>query len=94
MNTRRLKTCVEPKKNATKYNDVVESLAGSYVHVKYRNPEILEQFEETINKMPPDEADAFYARAARFEAGDLIRIIARQGETREANRRVSKKLSS
>lgn len=65
------------------YDDLVEGLAGSYVHVKYRNPEILEQFEETINNMPPDEAEAFYARAARFEAGDLISIISRQGETRE-----------
>lgn len=61
----------------------LESLAGSYVHIKYRNPEMLEQFEETINKMPPEEAKDFYARAARIEAGDLIRIISRQGETRE-----------
>ena len=74
------------------YNDLVEGLAGSYVHVKYRNPEILEQFEETINNMPPDEADAFYARAARFEAGDLISIISRPGRNARTNRRISKKL--
>ena len=64
-------------------DETLESMAGSYVHVKYRNPEILEQFEEIVNKMPPDEAEAFYARAARLEAGDLIRIISRKGETRE-----------
>lgn len=64
-------------------DETLESLAGSYVHVKYRNPEILEEFEEKINKMPPDEAKAFYTRAARLEAGDLLRIIARKGETRE-----------
>lgn len=64
-------------------DETLESLAGSYVHVKYRNPEILEEFEEKINSMPPDEAKAFYARAARLETGDLLRIIARKGETRE-----------
>lgn len=72
----------EEKRDET-YNDLVESLVGSYVHIKYRNPEILEKFEETINNMPPDEAKDFYARAARLEARDLIGIIARKGETRE-----------
>ena len=66
-----------------KFDELAESLAGSYVHVKYRNPEMLEQMEAIINDMPPEEAAAFYERAARIEAGDLISIIARQGETRE-----------
>lgn len=65
------------------FDDLAESLAGSYVHVKYRNPEMLEKLEETINNMPPDETKEFYARAARLEAGDLITILAREGETRE-----------
>lgn len=65
------------------FDEAAEMMAGSYVHIKYRNPEMLEEMEEIINKMQPEEAEDFYARAKRLEAGDLIRIIAREGETRE-----------
>jgi len=65
------------------FDEMTERLSGAYVHVKYRNPEMLAQMEEVINNMPPDEAKKFYECAARHEAGDLIRIIAREGETRE-----------
>lgn len=66
-----------------KFDELLEGLAGSYVHVKYRNPEMLEKLEATINAMPPEESKVFYDRAAQIESGDLIRVIARQGETRE-----------
>jgi len=65
------------------FDEAAETMAGSYIHVKYRNPGMLEEMEEIINKMPPDQAKDFYERVKRLEAGDLIRIIAREGETRE-----------
>lgn len=65
------------------FDELAEGLAGSYVHVKYRNPEMLPQLDAVIADMPPDEAKAFYERAARLETGDLVRIIRREGETRE-----------
>lgn len=65
------------------FDELVSRLAGAYVHVKYRNPEILAEMEATINNMPPEQAQEFYDCAAILEAGDLIRIIAREGETRE-----------
>ncbi len=67
----------------TKFEELAESMAGAYVHAKYRNPEMIEGLDEVIADMPPEEAKDFYERAARIEAGDLIRIIARQGETRK-----------
>lgn len=70
-------------KRDTAFDKLAEGLAGSYVHVKYRNPEMLPKMDAVIAGMPPDEAKAFYERAARLEAGDLIKIIAREGETRE-----------
>jgi len=63
--------------------DLTEGLAGSYVHIKYRHPEKLHDFEAIINNMEPDDAQYFFDRAAILESGDLIRIIAREGETRE-----------
>jgi len=65
------------------FDELTESLAGAYVHAKYRHPEMIEQLDAVIADMPPEEAEAFYDRAARIEAGDLNRIIAREGETRE-----------
>ena len=65
------------------FDELTRRLAGSYVHVKYRNPEMIEQMEAIINDMPPEEAQAFYDCAAQLEAGDLVRIIRREGETRE-----------
>jgi predicted RND superfamily exporter protein len=64
-------------------DEVMERMSGAYVHVKYRNPEMLPQMEAIINNMPPEESKAFYERAAQHEAGDLVRIIRREGETRE-----------
>lgn len=72
----------EEERDAT-FDYLAESLAGAYVHAKYRNPELGKQLDETIAAMPPEEAKAFYERAARIEAGDLIKIIAREGETPE-----------
>jgi hypothetical protein len=65
------------------FDELTEGLAGSYVHVKYRNPDLLPKLEAVIADMEPDQAKAFYECAARLEAGDLIKIIAREGETRE-----------
>ena len=64
--------------------DALESMAGVFVHVKYRLPDKLDELKATIfdNWSDADKQD-FYDRAARLEAGDLIRIIAVQGETRE-----------
>ncbi len=66
-----------------KFDKVMETMAGAYIHAKYRNPEMIDGLEEIINNMPPEQAEDFYARAARHEAGDLISLISRQGETRE-----------
>ena len=65
------------------FDELVRRLAGAYVHIKYRNPEALAEMEATINNMPPEQAQEFYDCAAILESGDLIRIIAREGETRE-----------
>lgn len=65
------------------FDELVRRLAGAYVHVKYRHPEALAEMEATINNMPPEQAQEFYDCAAILESGDLIRIIAREGETRE-----------
>lgn len=65
------------------FDELTENLAGAYVHAKYRNPEMLPQLNAAIANMSPDDAQMFYDCAARHEAGDLIRIIARKGETRE-----------
>jgi len=65
------------------FDDLTEGLAGSFVHIKYRHPEKLHEFEAIINNMEPEDAQNFFDRAAILESGDLIRIIAREGETRE-----------
>jgi hypothetical protein len=65
------------------FDELTEGLAGSYVHVKYRNPEMLPKLDEVIAAMPPEDAKAFHEAVARHEAGDLVRIIRREGETRE-----------
>jgi hypothetical protein len=67
----------------TLLDEAMERMAGAYVHVKYRNPEMLAEMEEKINNMPPAEAKAFYEAAARHESGDLVKIIRRKGETLE-----------
>lgn len=73
---------LEEKENEM-VDELVKRLAGAYVHIKYRNPEALAEMEATINNMPPEQAQEFYDCAAVLESGDLIRIIAREGETRE-----------
>lgn len=65
------------------FDELVRRLAGAYVHIKYRNPEALAEMEATINNMPPEQSQQFYDCATILESGDLIRIIAREGETRE-----------
>ena len=67
----------------TMLDELTEKMAGAYVHVKYRHPEMLAQLEATIKDMPPEQAKAFYEAAARHEAGDLVGMIQREGETRE-----------
>lgn len=64
------------------FDELAESMAGAYVHAKYRNPDLVKQLDEAIADMP-EQAKDFYERAARIEAGDLIKIIRREGETRE-----------
>lgn len=64
-------------------DEATRRIAGAYVHVKYRNPEILEKMEEIIAKMEPAESNAFYRYVDEIESGDLVRIIRREGETRE-----------
>ncbi|HQU85207.1 MAG TPA: hypothetical protein PKY59_18855 [Pyrinomonadaceae bacterium] len=67
----------------TAFDELTEGLAGSFVHIKYRLPEKLPEFEAIINNMEPEDAQNFYDRAAILESGDLISIIAQKGETRE-----------
>jgi len=63
--------------------ELTKRMAGAYVHAKYRNPDMIPGLDEIIGNMPPGEAQVFYDYAAQIEAGDLIRVIAREGETRE-----------
>jgi hypothetical protein len=71
-------------KRDQKYDELTEALAGSYIHVKYRHPEMLAKLEEAVDNMDPDQAKAFRESAARQEkSGDLVKIIRREGETRE-----------
>jgi hypothetical protein len=65
------------------FDELIRRMAGAYVHAKYRNPDLIPKLDEVIANMPPEEAKAFYECAAQHEAGDLIRIIRREGETRE-----------
>jgi hypothetical protein len=66
------------------FDDVAERMAMVFIHIKYRHPEKLEELKAAaLNNYTPEEEQAFYDRVAVLEAGDLISIIARQGETRE-----------
>lgn len=73
----------EAKKDAL-FEDLAERLAMVFIHIKYRHPEKLEEIRAAAtNNYTPEEEQAFYDRVAILEAGDLISIIAREGETRE-----------
>lgn len=66
------------------YDDLAERMVGIFIHIKYRHPENLEEIRAAaLNVYTPEEEQAFYDRVAILEAGDLISIIAREGETRE-----------
>jgi len=65
------------------FDEATRGIAGMYVHAKYRNPEMIAGMDEIIAKMGPAESDAFYRYVDEIEAGDLVRIIRREGETRE-----------
>ena len=66
------------------FEDLAERMKMVFIHIKYRHPEKLEEMRAAILKdYTPEEEEAFYDRIAILEAGDLISIIARQGETRE-----------
>jgi hypothetical protein len=75
--------CRLEEKRDRAFDDLMNSLSGAYVHAKYRNPDLLPKLDEVIDNMEPDEAKEFYECVARHEAGDLVRIIRREGETRE-----------
>ena len=77
-NTRRLE-----EERDTIFDELTKSMAGAYVHAKYRNPEMISQLDSVIDGMDAEQAATFRDCIAQTEAGDLIRIIARQGETRE-----------
>lgn len=55
-----------------------------YIYLKYRAPkEKFDEFIEIVNILSPEERENFYDQVAILEAGDLIRLIAKEGETRE-----------
>lgn len=65
-------------------DDMMRRMEMVFIHVKYRHPEKLEEMKAALfNEWTPEEIEAFYDRVAVLEAGDLISIIAQQGETRE-----------
>ena len=64
--------------------DLLERMKGVFIHIKYRHPEKLEEMTTALLKdYTPEEKQEFYDDIAILEAGDLIGIIAREGETRE-----------
>ncbi|HEX9961386.1 MAG TPA: hypothetical protein VGB00_10660 [Pyrinomonadaceae bacterium] len=66
------------------FDDLAERAVMIFIHIKYRHPEKLEEVRAAVLKnYTPEEEQAFYDRVAILEAGDLISIIARAGETRE-----------
>ncbi len=65
------------------FDELTEGLAGAYVHAKYRNPDMLPNLDAVIEGMDDEHGTQFRQAIARHESGDLISIIARQGETRE-----------
>lgn len=66
------------------FEDMFERMVMVFIHIKYRHPEKLEEMRAALlNNYTPEEEQAFYDRVAILEADDLIKIIAREGETRE-----------
>lgn len=66
------------------FDDLAERMVMIFIHIKYRHPENLEEIRAAaLNNYTPEEEQAFYDRVAFLEAGDLISIISREGETRE-----------
>lgn len=66
------------------FDDLAERMVMIFIHIKYRHPENLEEIRAAVlNNYTPEEEQAFYDRVAVLEAGDLISIISREGETRE-----------
>lgn len=66
------------------FDDLAQRMVMVFIHIKYRHPEKLEEMKATLfNNYTPEEEQEFYDRVAILEAGDLISIIAREGETRE-----------
>ncbi len=66
------------------FKDMAERMVMVFIHIKYRHPEKLEEIRAAVlNNHTPEEVQDFYDRVATLEAGDLISLISRQGETRE-----------
>ena len=64
--------------------DLAERMKMVFIHIKYRHPEKLEEIRAALlNDYTPEEEKEFYEGVARLESGDLISLIAREGETRE-----------
>jgi hypothetical protein len=69
---------------AQAWEKALHATAGSLIHLKYRHSD---KFEEAFNIFTKGwsnkEIEAFEDRMAEMEAGDLVRIIRREGETRK-----------
>lgn len=72
------------EERAVIFEDLAERMAMVFIHTKYRHPDKFDEIKAALlNDYTPEEEQEFYDRVARLEAGDLISLIARQGETLE-----------
>ena len=73
----------EEKERAALFEEFLEKFSGKYLHFKYRQPEMRQQFDEVLAGLKPEQVKEFHALVAYLEAHHLIECIAVEGETQE-----------
>lgn len=77
---------------AAMFDDLAERMKMIFIHIKYRHPDKLEEIRAALlNNYTPEEEKDFYDGVAILEAGDLISLIQRKGETVEETEEYLKK---
>lgn len=81
----------EEKKRRKLFEEFMEKFSANYVHLKYRQPEMREQFDEVLAELKPEQVKEFHDLVASLEAHYLIECITVEGETPEETEEFLKK---
>lgn len=65
------------------FEEFLEKFTAQYVHMKYRQPELREQFDEVLAELKPEQIREFHDVVTYIEAHHLIECITVEGEMPE-----------